>query len=308
MPSISDTLALSAVQGQTVDLDWTVRNLGTAPAGMYVDRVWLSADGQLDPAGDRLWATIPSQLPDLAAGGGRLVPASLVVPQDLTLAPGSYRILVETDAAPGLVVEADETNNVASIGTLEIALPPLPDLVVADVIAPPVAMPGSTVSVSWTVKNIGGLDADGAWTTEIHLIDQALGSDRLLAVVSSSGSVTAGDPDGLPQSTGVTIPAIGVSGDLKFMVRLLAGGPGQIFEGNASNNLAVALQGTNVPVQLDLTLPGGSIAENAAAPMRATLSRSGATTYPLVVTLGQQRRNGTDRAGDGDHTPRANRR
>ena len=254
------TLDLS--HGDTVDVNWTLRNNGTLPAaGGQTVRFYLSQFDQLNTAQDRLVLELADQATDLAAGAERNVTTSLAIPEDLSLTEGTWYLHVQVDAG-GAHTEADESNNETLVAEINLTLPDLPDLTVAQVAAPAVAEPGDRITVGWSVLNQGGADVAGTWQTRIWLSDdETIGDDRLLATVESSGTVAAGDPAGLAQSAEVTIPEYGVSGDSRFIVELLTNGEGQVFEINPDNNATISESVTTVPVRLSMALPTAVVNE-----------------------------------------------
>ena len=100
------TFPTSAVSGQNVTLTYSVKNLSDLPAnGDWVDSVYLSADGVLDP-NDALLARV-----DHGGGVGGMGSYSQTVTAPLPpLAAGGYRVIVLVDSR-GLASDADRSNN-----------------------------------------------------------------------------------------------------------------------------------------------------------------------------------------------------
>ena len=149
----------SAEYGDTIDVVYTVTNIGTDPAlESWNDRIYLSDDAVLDND-DRLLATVPigAQLGPLDAAGGAMDSytrsESVTLPLDILTANGTRFILVQTDAL-GTQPETNETNNIAS-QSIDLAVPPLPDLQITDIDAPVEALSGEEIQISWTVTNNG---------------------------------------------------------------------------------------------------------------------------------------------------------
>ena len=272
----------AADQGETIHVQWTVQNTGDAAAvGDWVDRVWLSADDQMD-GGDLLLGEVAALLTPLPAGTGQYsTGADVTLPLDVSLPDGTYHILVETDASD-VVAESDEMNNAASVGSFAMTLPQLPDLTVQDVAGPDEAMPGASVEVTWTLANDGFFEADGTWTESIYLSsDAAVGDDRLIAEVSYGGSVPVGGS--VERSATIAVPDT-VSGDVWLVVR--TNSEGEVFELDPDNNTDVAAAPTTVWGVLSLSVSADEVAEDAANPaIRGTVTRSGPVTDPLLVTL-----------------------
>ncbi|MBN1910329.1 MAG: Ig-like domain-containing protein, partial [Pirellulales bacterium] len=117
--------------GQAIDVSWIVDNFGTVAAGAaWTDRVWLSTDAALD-SGDVLLLGLAGANPlDAASQYGRT--QSVTLPLSETSLEGTYYVLVETGAQSSLI-EVTKTNNVLA-RPIDLTLPPLPDLVVSDVV------------------------------------------------------------------------------------------------------------------------------------------------------------------------------
>ncbi|MBN2021930.1 MAG: Ig-like domain-containing protein [Pirellulales bacterium] len=271
----------AALFGQTIEVGWIVDNLGTAPAqAPWTDRVWLSTDAVLD-AGDTLLTTTAG--PAVLDAAGEYVRNELVaIPLSESSVEGGYYVIVQTDAQGG-VVEASEANNVLA-RPISLTLPPLPDLVVGDVVAPAVATPGTEVSVSWSVANQGTQPAEGTWVEAVYLsTDAAPGGDLLLGRFIRSGPFAAGDPP-IVRTEAVMVPGTVPIGELRFVV--VVDQDHNVIELSEGNNAAVAGQVTKVPGALSLALSKTHVAEDAGAvALRGTVTRSGPTAAPLVVML-----------------------
>ena len=193
-------------------------------------RFYLSQFSQLDTDQDRLILELTDQATDLAAGADRNVTTSLAIPEDLSLTEGTWYLHVQVDAG-GVHTEADESNNETLVAEINLTLPDLPDLTVAQVRG---AGDGGTgrrghCRVERPQPGRGGCPTGRGRRGYGFPTTRRFGDDRLLATVESSGTVAAGDPAGLAQSAEVTIPEYGVSGDSRFIVELLTNGEGQVF-------------------------------------------------------------------------------
>ena len=100
--------------GQSLDVSWTVRNLGDASTqANWSDRIWLSADTVLD-GGDTLLLTVAAgALAPLAPGASYTNTASAPLPLSYSLSGGNYYLLVQADALT-TVPEINESNNVGA--------------------------------------------------------------------------------------------------------------------------------------------------------------------------------------------------
>src|SRR5580704_14977548 len=104
--------------------------------------------------------TVPALIP-LGPGASYTNTQSVSLPLNATTLPASYFVVVEADYA-GIQPEADATNNFGS-QLISVTYPPLPDLVITNVILPTNAIPGQIVPVVWTVGNIGQATVSGGW-------------------------------------------------------------------------------------------------------------------------------------------------
>jgi len=150
VPSIQAPAA--AFFGQTIEVRWQVRNQGEgATTGTWYDRVLLAQDA----GGQSVVAQIsrPNESA-LGSGEGYTSVANLAIPRGLV---GRYYLIVEADSGRNLL-EENEANNRSEAIAIDIAVPPLPDLVVPQVIAPAQSYAGQSVQVRWRVENRGTRD------------------------------------------------------------------------------------------------------------------------------------------------------
>lgn len=118
---VAATFPGSAAVGQNVTLAYSARNLSELPVtGDWIDSVYLSRDGVLDPA-DTLLARV-----DHAGGVAGLGNYSKSVTAALpATAEGAYRVIVLTDSR-GLASDADRDNNLGvSTQAIQISVPAL---------------------------------------------------------------------------------------------------------------------------------------------------------------------------------------
>jgi subtilase family serine protease len=173
----------------------TVKNQGSGASGPSTTSFYLSTNFSLDP-GDKLIGS--RNVPSLAAAATSAGSTTVTVPADTPL--GLYFILVSADDA-NAVVESAETNNL-SYGTTRVG----PDLTESALTAPASAVAGATISVTDTVKNIGG-GSVSASTTKFYLsnnftfdaADVSIGSRTVIALApngTNSGTVSLTVPTG----------------------------------------------------------------------------------------------------------------
>ncbi len=102
----SDTLVTSASPGQTVSVTYTAKNRSAPPAiGNWIDSVYLSLDGELDPSDTLL--TRVEHTGGLIGAGSYTETATASLPP---LEDGNYRVIVVVDSR-GLISDGDRENN-----------------------------------------------------------------------------------------------------------------------------------------------------------------------------------------------------
>ena len=200
--------------------------------------------------------------------------------------PGAYTIIVgpnitdyvgnpmnqDGDATNGEAIADRFTNSV----TLSIA-----DLAVANVVAPPAALPGETIAVSYTIQNVGLEPVVDAHVDGVLLSTDALpGNDTLLGLAAFTQTLAPGASMSVTQL--VTVPTLGPAGNLRVVVQ--ADYNNQVWESSEANNAAVATNDTVVPFALQLQVTTNIVSETN-GPLAALVSRNGSTAAPLVVNL-----------------------
>ncbi|MEM6470296.1 MAG: Ig-like domain-containing protein [Planctomycetota bacterium] len=265
--------------GTIFHVAWSVENDGTAAAfGEIRDRVYLSADEILSLDDLSLGEVLRSEADRLSVGESYEVSTSVMIALDDGIEPGDYFILVRSDAS-GALVEANETDNVASVA-IELTYPPLPNLVVSDVAGFEEAIAGQPIELSWNIANIGDAEAVGPWIERVFLANDVDSSQgQLLATWSRSETLAAGQS--ASRSEVVTIPTQSLNGDVYFVVEVDAGEA--VFESNESNRFA-SVESISIPSRLDLDLEENLVVEGGSR-IRGTLTRNGDVSLPLIVDL-----------------------
>ncbi len=218
--------------GQSVTIEWVVRNAGSNPAvADWTDQIYIS----LDPffgAGDILFssASAASQTP-LAAGGTYTLSVTATVP---SVATGNFYVLIVADGSQQQA-ETNESNNVlASAVSVGAA-----DLVVSNVTPSGPGVFGQTINVGYTVTNSGTGAATQAWSDQVWLSVNGTidGSDFLLATVASGASSPLGAGANYVRNVSVTLPlnATLFGGTYQILVRTNA--TGSQAELSTSNNV-----------------------------------------------------------------------
>ena len=216
-----------------------VVNQGLAAAGPFRVGVYLSPDAEV---------TTDDFLLGFRALGGLLVgeessaEAPLVVPP--SVGAGTFHVGAIVDHEDG-VLESDEGNNTAvALGTLEVHVPPLPDLA-AEAVAfgPGVVEAGDTISVVDRVRNTGVAPA-GAFRVAVYLSSNpSVTTNDVLLGWRAVGSLAPGEASEA-QSQYALPPGLGTG---SWSVGVIVDDLDQLPEPSEVNNLLVA------PGLLDVT-------------------------------------------------------
>ncbi len=258
--------------GAPFTVDWSVENAGNAPAnGPWDDYVYISSSSTFDDT-----ATLVGQAPAPAAALPLAAGASYTQSATITLPPGidagNYYIYV---VANGNDAQAESTTADNVSAAIPIALA-TPDLEVSSVTAPPTAVWGSTVSLSWTVQNAGAGAATGAWYDAVYVSSspQIDSSAQFLGEFYEAQSLAAGgqysDTEGV-SLTGVSNP---ITGPAYFLV--VPNYEGNLNETGAANNFGAS-------DQFALSAPALSIG-GATAPVAAVAGASIPVSWTLTNT------------------------
>ncbi len=172
--------------GDTVTVGFTLNNQGEGPAANFHNYVYLSSNGtSLDIyVGDYYFNQT------LAAGASATVEKAITIP---LYNPGNWYVVVVSDAQSNIYEHTNEGNNQASSAEPIVApLPPLPDLVVSNIIAPLDALAGSNITITWTITNQGTV-ASGPWSDSLYLsFDGGTSNNIYLGNFYLEGTLAAG--------------------------------------------------------------------------------------------------------------------
>ncbi len=159
----------SAVAGQAVTVEWTVRNdgsLDSTPGAGWYDRVRL-----LRSDGVEVFNTYAYRSQALAVGASYTQSISFNLPLNADIPAGSYRVEVWADGYQYLS-EIDNNNNTRQAALpMQISLPDVPDLVITDVVVPENASLQAGMEVSWQLRNQGAGDNVNGSYTLVELVD-----------------------------------------------------------------------------------------------------------------------------------------
>jgi len=242
--------------GDLINVTWTVNNDSLVAANdHWLDAVYLSSDAVLDEndTGASYYRAGP-----LGAGSSYRLDAFFAVPHVSNA--GQYYLIFCADSL-GAQAETEESNNYLAIPVnLDINGP---DLQVISASAPASASLGSSITVSWTVKNQGVAAASNDWWDVIYMSTDAildendvyLGQSRTNDAPLAAGSTYSG-------SRSLSIPSISAAGQYYILFSTDDYGiQGETDESN--NHLAL-------PINLDLNAPDLQLV-SASAPASANV-------------------------------------
>ncbi|QEG41240.1 CARDB domain-containing protein [Roseimaritima ulvae] len=272
---VSTSVPTTASFGDDVAISWSVENIGTdAALEQWSDRIYLSTDMILD-SNDISLATVPANTGgSLNAGSAYSQTATVTLPLSVNLDAGNYYFIVVADVL-GEQAESTEANNQNVSEQVAIGLPPLPDLVVSNILAPVEGLSNQPIEVTWTVTNQGAGDASGEWKDFLFLsTDQVAGNDQFYGSFEYSGTIPAGQS--ITRTQRINLPRT-ISGNHWVIVQTDA--ENTLFEHNAeSNNTAIDDQ----PIAIRLSPFPNLQVSSVAAPVTAFSSQS--TVVEWVTT------------------------
>ena len=234
----------TAYAGQTINVSWVVTNEGTdATPGSTVwnDAVFLSDDEVLDPSDTRLGNF--ASLSSLGVGQSYTNSATVQIPPS---AAGPYYILVLADSAGSLFEYLGYNDSLGlNPNAMIVSLPPIADLAATNVtLSPVVGVPGTTVTIGWTVLNVSSNSIPSTWTDAVYLSTNNVWDINAVEVTSQNHSLLAGNSGYSASWTG-PLPAL-TPGSYHAIVRTDVRNTVQ--ETNLANNTAVSAKTISVDV------------------------------------------------------------
>ena len=228
----------SAQAGDSVSITWRGTNVGTAPTtGSWSDRVYLSNDATLS-ADDVLLRTQPVSAGALAPEASYQRTASVQIP--VSYAAETKFLIAAVDALNGLT-EATESNNAGASAAFVVAATSAPDLIAFGVTAPAEGTFGSSIALSWNVRNEGDLAAPGGFSDIAFLSTDALFSTNDIPVaVVGSGSLPLAPGAEAPRATNVQLPLTTALLNGSYRLLIKTDGNASIEESDEGNNLVVS--------------------------------------------------------------------
>ncbi len=217
------TSPAAAGPGDTIVVAETTSNPGGADAPMSTTAFYLSINSAFDAADALLGSRL---VPFLDAGASDAGTVALTIPPATTA--GTYYIVAKADAE-NIVAETSETNNTKAGGALKIG----PDLTVLTVAAPALAEAGNTLSVTDTVKNLGGSSSPASETAFYLSLNATLDAPDVFLGSRVVPSVVAGATDSA--SVSLVVPASTTTGNYYIVAKV-----------DPANTVAEVLETNNV--------------------------------------------------------------
>ncbi len=161
----SVTVPASANVGGSLSVTWSVQNVGSDPAnGAWSDAVYLSSKNTFDSSAELLGSvTRPNVGTALAGGASYSQTSAFSVPS--FLATGSYYVYVVANSN----LEQSESNTTDNTSAAQPIALTIPNLQVTTVTAPTAGSYGTSITVSWTVKDVGSGSASGLWEDAVYV-------------------------------------------------------------------------------------------------------------------------------------------
>lgn len=215
----------------------------------------------------------------LRANAGKLLTINMAIPDSFEEGK-EYAF-----ALNNVVLSAkDGTNAVTGVDAGKLRIIKMPDLTVKNIQADKGAYsPGTEMSVSWQVENIGEMPTTGGWKEQISLVDNS-GNSVLVGSAYNEPLLTAGTV--VSRQITLTLPALtGIDGNVQVQIRLIPNADaGELPEAQA-NNTATTEKAIMIDKKLYLELPTSAIDETYASPIQCKLSRSGSWAHEEIFAI-----------------------
>ncbi|AUT03510.1 peptidase S8 [Nostoc sp. CENA543] len=252
------TAPTTASLGSTIALNYQVKNQGVGSAGASTTRFYLSKDTTFSTDDVLLGSDAVNSI---AAGAVSSETASILISN--SIAAGNYHLLFRTDA-DSTVAESNETNNVVSRAiTINAA-----DLIIQNATAPTTASVGSTIALSYQVKNQGAGNAVAS-TTRFYLSkDTTFSTDDVLLGSDAVNSVAAG-------AVSSETASILISNSIA------AGNYHLLFRTDADSTVAESNENNNVVSRAITINAADLIIQNPTAPTTASVGSTIALSYQV---------------------------
>ncbi|MDV3001938.1 MAG: hypothetical protein N5P05_003544 [Chroococcopsis gigantea SAG 12.99] len=221
----------SAVGGTTFYFDYTLTNQGTGGASYYGSstKFYLSTNTTLDSNDTYFTSDYVSSL-----GAGQSATESIYVSLDDALNTGTYYILAQADAWDD-VVESNENNNITS-RPIAITASPKPDLTITNFTAPASVNAGSSLNISYTVRNQGVAGTGWYGNNSRFYLSMDGTVDSSDTVIGSDTTYDLDPNTSTTENVSIDIP-IKLNGGTYYLLAQ-TDADGDIPESNENNNIA----------------------------------------------------------------------
>lgn len=266
----------SANFGQTVQVQWTVRNQGTGPTlNNWTDRIWLSTNTTRGSDDVYLGEYASSGVTPLPVGGEYTRSRDIALPLQASLGSGTYYLLIETDYYNN-EPETNETNNLLASSAIALTVPPTADLTVSNVVAPTNVRAGDTAPVRFTLTNQGTAAATNFYYS-LSLTDTATpgSSDYGLGTFYFNDTLDAGESVEITQNVNLPITAPG-----SWYVNVSVDVYNSVYEHTAENN--------NAAISALASFPLPPLADLVVTDIQAPVDALAGQTVPLTWTIANQ--------------------
>lgn len=291
---------LTVSEGSTVTLPVSLRNTSTDIVGVQFD-LTVPASMKVDADAARLTErtrgyTVTanargeghytfmlfslSQTPIRGTDGELLqIPVTLptVLEADSTYVLQLSRVILSTPRGDNVVTGTHD-------GTLRPK--PTPDFEVKAVeVTPSHLMPGDTIDIRWTVRNVGTSPATGSWSERIAFVGTDGSESHLITTLPDASALAVGDV--VLRQVSVAVPAaLGIDGQVAVRVTLIPdtdAGEGRALQAN--NTATTEGYGLHVGRRLWIAFPTESMDESASGVVQGQLTRSGQRAEAETFTL-----------------------
>lgn len=186
------------------------------------------------------------------------------------------------------VVIADSLGNDVTTGYEDgsITLEPCPDFTVSDIsITSGDVSPEGSVSLAWTINNIGTRDSQGGWSEQITFVSDVTGETFNLTTMHYTEPLVSGQS--VARTANVAVPRIvGIDGQFRVQIKVVPNSDSGESVEYQNNNTSISTTSYNMLKTLYLTLYQGDMYEDPAnRTYRCMLERSGSRAEALTFTL-----------------------
>lgn len=267
----------SAFSGQSIDVSWDTRNIGTGPtlSTSWSEMIYLSSDQSLDLEVDKNIG-LAGNFSTLDPGGEYKQTVKINIPQGYS---GKYYLIINADPYNSLNEISDTNNFGVSSNVITITLTPPPDLQVTSLIVPQHAFSGEVIDFTYKVSNIGsGETVADLWSDKVLLSKDEVytGVGTLLTGRIHKGRLKTDSSYSV--TTSVRLPE-GISG--KYFIYVLTDEYNQVYEHAHEGNNWSKSDSVNVIMKP----PADFVVSKIRVPVSANLSDT-VTVFWSVTNMG----------------------